>query len=70
MTARYPSSRMLTIKLVKSPIGYAESQKATVRSLGLRRLQQVVQVPDSPQVRGMIARVSHLVRLLEDGSEK
>ncbi|MBI4494861.1 MAG: 50S ribosomal protein L30 [Chloroflexi bacterium] len=61
------AARRLKIRLVKSPIGYAEQQKATVRSLGLRRLHQVVEQADTPQIRGMIAHVSHLVELVEDG---
>jgi large subunit ribosomal protein L30 len=53
----------LRIKLVKSPIGYSRRQKETVRSLGLRRLQQVVEWPDTPTVRGMVAAVQHLVQV-------
>lgn len=53
----------LRITLVKSPIGYSERQKRTVRALGLRRLQQTVEHDDSPAVRGMVAKVPHLVRV-------
>lgn len=60
-------AKTLIIRLVKSPIGYSEKQKATVRSLGLHRLGQVVQQTDSPQMRGMLAHVSHLVQVIEDG---
>jgi large subunit ribosomal protein L30 len=57
-----PASRpSLRIKLVKSAIGYTERQKATVRALGLRRLQQVVVQPDNEAVRGMIFKIQHLV---------
>ncbi|MBN1887458.1 MAG: 50S ribosomal protein L30 [Thermoflexales bacterium] len=49
------------ITLVKSPIGYAEGQKRTVRTLGLHRMNQTVEQPDSASLRGMIAKVSHLV---------
>jgi large subunit ribosomal protein L30 len=56
----------LRIKLVKSPIGYEQRQKDTVRSLGLRRMHQVVEHEDSPGIRGMVHRVNHLVRILED----
>ncbi len=55
----------LRIKLVRSPIGYSQRQKETVRSLGLRKLHQVVERPDNPAVRGMIFRVSHLVSVEE-----
>ncbi len=58
-------SRQLRIKWVKSDIGYAESQKRTIRALGLRRLGDVVVKPDSPSVRGMVSAVSHLVQVEE-----
>lgn len=56
----------LKLRLIKSPIGYAERQKETVRSLGLRRMKQVVEQPDIPQIRGMLAHVSHLVEVVEE----
>jgi large subunit ribosomal protein L30 len=57
----------LRITLVRSPIGYSERQKRTVRALGLRRLNQTVEQADTPVIRGMIAKVSHLVRVEEQG---
>ena len=57
--------QMLRVQLVKSPIGYSVRQKATVRSLGLRKLNQVVELPDNPQVRGMVNKVNHLVTIEE-----
>ncbi len=45
----------------KSAIGYNQRQKDTIRKLGLRRLNQTVEHDDSPALRGMIARVGHLV---------
>lgn len=59
------SGKMLRITLVKSPIGYNSRQKATVKSLGLRRMRQSVLIGDAPQIRGMIAKVSHLVEVEE-----
>ena len=53
----------LRISYIKSAIGYNEKQKATIRALGFRRLQQVVEHDDSPVIRGMINKVSHLVRV-------
>lgn len=53
----------IKVKLVKSPIGCKQSHRATVRGLGLRRLNQVVEVQDTPEVRGMIETVHHLVRV-------
>ena len=51
----------LRITWKKSSIGKPESQKRTVRALGLRKLQQTVEHEDTPQIRGMINKVSHLV---------
>ncbi|MCL5283519.1 MAG: 50S ribosomal protein L30 [Armatimonadetes bacterium] len=51
----------LKITLTKSPIGYNVKQKRTIAALGLRRLHQTVLQPDSPPIRGMIRRVSHLL---------
>ncbi|MCJ7557767.1 MAG: 50S ribosomal protein L30 [Gammaproteobacteria bacterium] len=52
---------VLRITLTKSPIGYSYRQKRTVRALGLRRMNQTVEQKDTPVIRGMIAKVSHLV---------
>ncbi len=62
--------KLLRIKLTKSPIGYTQKQKDTVRSLGLKRMNQVVERPDSPDVRGMIAAVTHLVTVEEVEQER
>jgi large subunit ribosomal protein L30 len=51
--------------LVRSPIGYPENQKRTVKALGLHRLNQVVEKPDNEAVRGMIGTVAHLVEIVE-----
>lgn len=53
--------KVLRITLTKSPIGYSYRQKRTVRALGLRRMHQTVEQKDTPVIRGMIAKVSHLV---------
>ena len=60
------SSGKLRVQLVKSVIGYNERQRATVRGLGLRRIRHVVEVEDTPSVRGMIDKVRHLVVVLEN----
>ena len=57
--------KRLRITLVRSPIGYTERQKRTVQALGLRRINQTVDQVDNPEVRGMIAKVSHLVEVEE-----
>ncbi len=53
------------VKWVKSAIGYNRRQRATLRGLGLRRINHVVDLEDTPAVRGMIQKVSHLVTVLE-----
>jgi large subunit ribosomal protein L30 len=55
--------KFILVTLVKSPIGYERSQKLTVRALGLRKIRQTVEHKDSPALRGMLAKVSHLVRV-------
>ena len=55
------SEALLRITLSKSPIGYSKRQKRTVRALGLRRVNQTVEQKDTPVIRGMVAKVSHLV---------
>ncbi len=59
------SEQALRITLIKSPIGYSERHKATVKALGLHRLHQTIEQPDTPAVRGMIAKVAHLVKVEE-----
>jgi large subunit ribosomal protein L30 len=55
----------IKIKMIGSVIGCPEDQRATVRGLGLRRLQQVVEREDTPMVRGMVRKVPHLVAVVE-----
>ncbi|MFQ3536616.1 MAG: 50S ribosomal protein L30 [Aggregatilineales bacterium] len=57
--------KKLRITLVKSPIGAQERHKLTVRALGLKRLHMTVEQPDNPSVRGMIAKVAHLLKVEE-----
>jgi large subunit ribosomal protein L30 len=60
---------MLHVKYVKSCIGYPERQKRTLRALGLKRLGDQVEVPNTGAVQGMIQRVSHLVDVSEQGRQ-
>lgn len=53
------------IKMIGSLIGCPQNQRATVRGLGLRRLQQVVEREDTPMVRGMIRKIPHLVTVVD-----
>jgi len=57
-------NKTLTVKLVRSPIGTRESHRATIAGLGLRRLNSVSTLEDTPAVRGMINKVSYLVLVL------
>ena len=59
-------SKRLRLELVRSPIGCTERQRATVIALGLRKMHQVVEQQDSPVTRGMIKKVAHLVRVMEE----
>lgn len=56
------SDKKIKVTLVKSVIGTKESHRATVRGLGLRRLNHSVELVDTPEVRGMINKVSYLVK--------
>ncbi len=64
------NAAMVRVKYTKSSIGYAQDQKDTVFSLGLRKMQQIVELPDTPAVRGMIFKVRHLVTVVDAGTEK
>jgi large subunit ribosomal protein L30 len=55
----------LRVTLVRSTIGAKPKQRGTVRALGLRRLNSVAILPDRPEIRGMLNRVPHLVRVEE-----
>jgi large subunit ribosomal protein L30 len=57
--------KTVRVTLVRSPIGYTEVQKRTVKALGLRRMHQTVEINDSPAVRGMITKVIHLLKVEE-----
>lgn len=52
----------IRVTLVKSLIGTQQSHRATVRGLGLRRINQTVELGDTPEVRGMINKVAYLVK--------
>jgi large subunit ribosomal protein L30 len=55
----------IKIKLVHSPICTPEKHKKIVRGLGLRKINQVVERPDTPGFRGMVKKIPHLVELVE-----
>ncbi|MBS3947318.1 MAG: 50S ribosomal protein L30 [Dethiobacter sp.] len=58
-------NKRLRITLTSSPIGRSQPQRDTVRSLGLTKLRQTVEHEDTPQLRGMINKVGHLVKVEE-----
>ena len=60
--------RSIKIEQFKSPIGYPRGQREVLTSLGLRRIRHVVEREDSPAVRGMVAKIPHLVRIVEGAS--
>jgi len=61
--------KMLKLELIRSGIDRPSKQKRTLHALGLRKLHRVVILPDNPQVRGMIEKVKHLVKVEEiDGN--
>ena len=53
----------IMVRLVRSMIGRPEKHRAVLRGMGLIKMQQVVALPDTPQARGMIEKVKHLVRI-------
>ena len=55
----------LKIKQIGSPIGCPDKQRATLRGLGLRRMNQVVERLDTPEIRGMVRKIPHLVTVVE-----
>jgi large subunit ribosomal protein L30 len=57
--------KVLKITLVRSPIGYSERQKRTVRALGLKRVRQTVEHSDGPEIRGMLSKIGHLIEIEE-----
>lgn len=61
---------ILRITYSKSSIGYKADQKATIKALGFKRLYETIEQEDSPVIRGMINKVSHLVTVEEVEPEK
>lgn len=59
------ATKMIKIQLYRSPIATPEPHKAIVRSLGLRKMNRIVERPDTPSFRGMVLKVPHLLRIVE-----
>jgi large subunit ribosomal protein L30 len=64
MSETTTAKKTLQVKLVRSVAGTRETHRATVRGLGLRKLNSVATLEDTPSVRGMIDKVSYLVKVL------
>jgi len=59
------AARRVKVTLVRSPIGFNKTQALTVEGMGLRRIRHTVELPDTPETRGMIHKVRHLVTVSE-----
>jgi large subunit ribosomal protein L30 len=71
MTAKKSSAKkMLKIQQVRSGIGFPRTQREVLKSLGLRRIRHTVERQDTPAVRGAVAKIQHLVRIIPDGADR
>lgn len=61
------ADKTIRIRQVRSAIGRPPKHRAVLASLGLRRIRHVVERPDTPAVRGMVAKIPHLVEVVEEG---
>jgi len=61
-------AKRIRIEQVRSPIGYPRYQREVLRGLGVRRIRHVVERDDSPAIRGMVAKIPHLVCIVEEPS--
>jgi large subunit ribosomal protein L30 len=66
--AKESTERTLKVTLVRSTIGRPSDQEAAAKSLKLRKLHQTVELPDTPSVRGQVAKIQHLVTVDETGA--
>lgn len=64
-TEKETSTAKIRIQYYRSSIAFPGTQKEIVRSLGLRKLNQIVERPDTPSMRGAVAKVPHLLRIIE-----
>ena len=63
--ATHAGGKRLRVTLIKSTIGFNETQFKTVQGMGLRKIRHTVDLPDTPETRGMIHKVRHLVTVDE-----
>jgi large subunit ribosomal protein L30 len=64
-TAKTEAGQKIRIQWYRSTIGAPKTHKTIVRSLGLTKLNQIVERPDTPSIRGMVEKVPHLIRIIE-----
>ena len=65
MAKKTQNVKRLKVTLVKSTIGFNKTQAATVQGMGLRKIRHTVELADTPETRGMIHKVRHLVQVVE-----
>ena len=63
--AKREAGKTIKVTLVRSPIGFTQDQKATIRALGFRRMHQTVEHKDTPVIRGMLNKVIHMIKVEE-----
>jgi large subunit ribosomal protein L30 len=61
-----PDTKMIKIQLIASPTGCTGKHKSIIRSLGLKKMNRIVERPDTVEFRGMVAKVPHLLRVVEE----
>jgi large subunit ribosomal protein L30 len=64
-TAKAAAAKRLKITLLRSPTGFNKTQGKTVQGMGLRKIRHSVELPDTPETRGMILKVRHLIEVQE-----
>ncbi len=64
------TGKTLTVRQIRSAIGNKPKNRGTLRALGLRKIGDTNVLPDRPEIRGMLARVPHLIEVSENAAEK
>ena len=64
------TDKVIKVEQIGSPIRRHHGQRETLIGLGLNRIGRLAELPDTPQTRGMIAKVKHLVRVVEEGEHR
>ncbi len=66
MAEKKKAGKTIKIRHYKSVIGYNKKQKQTVEALGFKKLGQTLEKADTPQIRGMVKKIPHLVKIIEE----